>query len=194
MNSIELMVNEHKNIKRMLVVIRKYCFKVLKNEQVDYNDFYKIIDFVRNYADKHHHGKEEDYLFNRMIEEIKGPTEKLVKQGMLVEHDLGRLYMQNLEKALKALENGEEEAKIDIIANAVSYTDLLYRHIEKEDDVVYKFAERNLSKETLKKLDEDCERIERKLEKKEYKINIKILFMNLRKRLNKYKNNCINFI
>ncbi|EPY6469778.1 hemerythrin domain-containing protein [Clostridium sporogenes] len=161
MNSIELMVNEHKNIKRMLVVIRKYCFKVLKNQQVDYNDFYRIIDFVRNYADKHHHGKEEDYLFNRMIDEIKGPTEKLVKHGMLVEHDLGRLYMQNLEKALKALENGEEEAKIDIIANAVSYTDLLYRHIEKEDDVVYKFAERNLSKETLKKLDEDCKRIEK---------------------------------
>ncbi len=152
MNSIELMVNEHKNIKRMLAVIRKYCFKVLKNQQLDYNDFYRIIDFVRNYADKHHHGKEEDYLFNRMIEEIKGPTEKLVKHGMLVEHDLGRLYMQNLEKALKALENGEEEAKIDIIANAVSYTDLLYRHIEKEDDVVYKFAERNLSKESLKKI------------------------------------------
>ncbi len=148
MNSIELMVNEHKNIKRMLAVIRKYCFKVLKNKEVDYNDFYRIIDFVRNYADKHHHGKEEDYLFNRMVDEIKGPTEKLVKHGMLVEHDLGRLYMQNLEKALKALENGEEEAKIDIIANAVSYTDLLYRHIEKEDDVVYKFAERNLSKET----------------------------------------------
>ncbi|AJD31198.1 hemerythrin domain-containing protein [Clostridium sporogenes] len=166
MNSIELMVNEHKNIKRMLAVIRKYCFKVLKNQQLDYNDFYRIIDFVRNYADKHHHGKEEDYLFNRMIEEIKGPTEKLVKHGMLVEHDLGRLYMQNLEKALKALENGEEEAKIDIIANAVSYTDLLYRHIEKEDDVVYKFAERNLSKETLKKLDEDCKRIEKEAKEK----------------------------
>ncbi|HDK7173954.1 hemerythrin domain-containing protein [Clostridium sporogenes] len=166
MNSIELMVNEHKNIKRMLAVIRKYCFKVLKNQQLDYNDFYRIIDFVRNYADKHHHGKEEDYLFNRMIDEIKGPTEKLVKHGMLVEHDLGRLYMQNLEKALKALENGEEEAKIDIIANAVSYTDLLYRHIEKEDDVVYKFAERNLSKESLKKLDEDCKRIEREAKEK----------------------------
>ena len=117
MNSIELMINEHKNIKRMLAVIRKYCFKVLKNKEVDYNDFYRIIDFVRNYADKHHHGKEEDYLFNRMVDEIKGPTEKLVKHGMLVEHDLGRLYMQNLEKALKALENGEEEAKIDIIFN-----------------------------------------------------------------------------
>ncbi|AVQ46383.1 hemerythrin domain-containing protein [Clostridium botulinum] len=166
MNSIELMVNEHKNIKRMLAVIRKYCFKLLKNKEVDYNDFYRIIDFVRNYADKHHHGKEEDYLFNRMVDEIKGPTEKLVKHGMLVEHDLGRLYMQNLEKALKALENGEEEAKIDIIANAVSYTDLLYRHIEKEDDVVYKFAERNLSKETLKKLDEDCKRIEKEAKEK----------------------------
>lgn len=166
MSAIQLMVDEHKNIKRMLGVIRKYCFKVLKNEEVDYKDFYKIIDFVRNYADKHHHGKEEDYLFNRMIEEIKGPAEKLVRQGMLVEHDFGRLYMQNLEKALIAFEKGEEEAKLDIIANAIGYTDLLHRHIEKEDDVVYKFAERSLSKETLEQLDADCEKVEEEAKKK----------------------------
>lgn len=64
MNCIELMVDEHKNIKRMLEVIRKYCSRILNGENVDYDDFYKIIEFVRNYADKHHHGKEETMLFN----------------------------------------------------------------------------------------------------------------------------------
>lgn len=166
MSAIQLMIDEHTNIKRMLVVIRKYCFKILKDQDVDYKDFYKIIDFVRNYADKHHHGKEEDYLFNRMVEEIKGPAEKLVKHGMLVEHDLGRLHIQNLEKALKSLEHGVEEAKLDIIANAVGYADLLYRHIEKENDIVYKFAERSLSKETLEQLDLDCEEVEKKASEK----------------------------
>lgn len=93
MNAIELMIEEHKNIKRMLKVIRGYCYKVLKNENVDYNDFYKIIDFVRNYADKHHHSKEENILFtimDRQFNMIKsGPI-----MGMLIEHDMGRLYMQ----------------------------------------------------------------------------------------------------
>ncbi|MGI5998692.1 MAG: hemerythrin domain-containing protein, partial [Lutispora sp.] len=77
MNSINIMMMEHQNILKMLEVTRKYCLKVLKNEAVAYEDFYKIIDFVRNYADKHHHGKEEIMLFNRMTEELGFAAEKL---------------------------------------------------------------------------------------------------------------------
>lgn len=161
MNCIELMVEEHVYIKRMLAVIRKYCYKILKDEEVQYEDFYKIIDFVRNYADKHHHGKEESMLFNRMAEEMGPAAEKLVKHGMLVEHDLGRLHMQDLENALKQVLEGDDEARLDVIANAISYTHLLHRHIQKEDDVVYKFAARNLDPATMEKLNRECEQYER---------------------------------
>ncbi|NLM43903.1 MAG: hemerythrin domain-containing protein [Clostridiales bacterium] len=164
MNSINTMMMEHKNILRMLEVTRKYCLKILKNEVVDYDDFYKIIDFVRNYADKHHHGKEEMMLFNRMTEELGTIAEKLVKHGMLVEHDLGRLYMSELEEALKKLEAGNEEAKLDIIASAMGYVNLLKRHIHKEDNVVYKFAENNLKKETLNIIDDESANFEKKAE------------------------------
>jgi hemerythrin-like domain-containing protein len=156
MKAINMMVEEHNNIKRVLKVIRKYCISILNGVDIDYKDFYKIIDFVRIYADKHHHGKEEVLLFNKMIDEIKGPAEKLVKHGMLVEHDLGRLFIQNLESSLKSYEAGNSDSRVDIIANAIGYADLLERHIAKEDDVVYKFAESKLSKETLDKLDEEC--------------------------------------
>jgi len=164
LNSINTMMMEHKNILRMLEVTRKYCLKILKNEVVDYDDFYKIIDFVRNYADKHHHGKEEMMLFNRMTEELGTTAEKLVKHGMLVEHDLGRLYMSELEEALKKLEAGNEEAKLDIIASAMGYVNLLKRHIHKEDNVVYKFAENNLKKETLNIIDDESANFEKKAE------------------------------
>ncbi len=160
MNCIELMVEEHVYIKRMLAVIRKYCYKILKGEEVQYEDFYKIIDFVRNYADKHHHGKEESMLFNRMVDEMGPAAEKLVKHGMLVEHDLGRLHMQDLENALKQVLEGDDEARLDVIANAISYTHLLHRHIQKEDDVVYKFAEKNLNPTTMEKLNRECEQYE----------------------------------
>ena len=119
MNCIELMVEEHKNIKRMLAVIRKYCYKILKNEKVQYEDFFVLIDFVRNYADKHHHGKEETLLFDRMVNEMGPAAEKLVRHGMLVEHDLGRLHMQELEAAVRRVLNGDDEARLDVIANAV---------------------------------------------------------------------------
>lgn len=90
MNCMDLMVEEHKNIKRMLAIIRKYCYKILKNEAVQYEEFYRIIDFVRNYADKHHHGKEETLLFDKMMHELGPTAEKLIRHGMFVEHDLGR--------------------------------------------------------------------------------------------------------
>ena len=123
-------------------------FKKLKK------DFDKIIDFVRNYADNHHHKKEEKILFVKMVEELGEPAEKAVKQGMLVEHDLGRLHIRELVEALDKLKAGEEEAKLDVIANAISYSHLLTRHIDKEDRVIYKFAERNLKRENKLKCKE----------------------------------------
>lgn len=164
MDCIELMVEEHKNIKRMLSVIRKYCYRILKNEEVQYEDFFIIIDFVRNYADKHHHGKEETLLFDKMMDELGSTAEKLVRHGMYVEHDLGRLHIQELEIAIRRVLDGDDEAKLDVIANAISYTHLLHRHIDKEDSVVYKYAQNNLEKGTMELLDKECERLEKEAE------------------------------
>ena len=155
MNGIELLVEEHKYIKRMLVVVRKACLGVMKGEDINYEDFKNIIDFIRKYADNHHHGKEEKLLFNRMVSEIGGAAEKLVKHGMLVEHDLGRQFIMGIEEALAEVEGGNYEARLDVIANAISYTHLLYRHIDKEDNVAYPFAQRALSSDTLISFDQD---------------------------------------
>ncbi|MBU5454471.1 hemerythrin domain-containing protein [Caproiciproducens sp. MSJ-32] len=160
MDGIVLMIDEHKNIKRMLKVIRKACLDVMNGKEIDFTDFEKMIDFVRNYADKHHHEKEEKILFNRMVDEIGGAAEKLVKFGMLVEHDFGRLYIKELEESLAKVKAGDNEAKLDVIANAISYTHLLSRHIDKEDNVAYPFARRKLCKETLNKVNMECNTFE----------------------------------
>ncbi|GAA0078426.1 hemerythrin domain-containing protein [Clostridium sp. CTA-5] len=156
MNAIDIMMEEHRYIGRMLNVVRKACFKLLKEDEVNYEDVYLMIDFIKNYADGHHHNKEEIILFNRMVENLGALGEKTIKHGMLVEHDLGRLYIKNLEEALENLKNGDEEAKLDVIANAISYTHLLKRHIEKEDNVIYKFAQRELKTDILENIDKEC--------------------------------------
>ena len=156
MNAIEIMMEEHQYILRMLKVVRKACYKVLQGSEIDYEDFNLIIDFIRNYADGHHHNKEEIMLFNRMVENLGALGEKTIKYGMLVEHDLGRLYVNNLVTALEKTKEGNEEAKLDVIANAISYTDLLNRHIDKEDNVIYKFAQRELKNDILELVDMEC--------------------------------------
>lgn len=161
MNGIQLMVEEHKTIKRMLEVIRSYCLRIINGKEVEGQDVFKMIDFVRSYADKHHHGKEEDLLFKFMTEELGSTAEKLVRNGMLVEHDLGRLYMRELEEATEKMIEGDEEAKVDVIGHAMSYYHLLQRHIDKEDGMVYKYGEDNLSKETLERVNRETEILEK---------------------------------
>ncbi|QGU96313.1 hemerythrin domain-containing protein [Clostridium bovifaecis] len=160
MDAIDVMVEEHRNIERMLEVVRKVCIKIVNQEEVDYKNFYKIIDFVRNYADKHHHSKEETILFGKLSAGEGNHIGKVSVEGMLVEHDLGRLFIMNLENALKKYEEGDKDSRVDIIANSIGYADLLKRHIFKENNALYRFARKNLSKEDLEEINEKCKELE----------------------------------
>ena len=65
--SVILMEEDHANINRALGVIRNICLQLMQGGEVPDEDFREIIEFVREYADKHHHGKEEKYLFPVMV-------------------------------------------------------------------------------------------------------------------------------
>ena len=160
MNSIEIMMEEHKYIARMLKVVRNACIKFMNEDYISYEHFYEMIDFIRSYSDAHHHGKEELFLFKEMEDRIDSIGTKLIRNGMLVEHDLGRLYIIQLVEAIEDYRSGETERKIDIIANAVSYTHLLERHIAKEDEVIYSFGTKKLSKEVMDEIDRKSEEFE----------------------------------
>jgi hemerythrin-like domain-containing protein len=155
MDSIKLMMEEHQYILRMLAVVRKACLLIMKGEDINYGDFDRMIDFIRNYSDAHHHGKEEKLLFNEMVEHLGNLGSKMVNQGMLIEHDMGRLYIRELVSSLELTKQGDDEARIDVIANAISYTHHLKRHIDKEDKVIYTFAKKHLPEEIIDKVNQD---------------------------------------
>ncbi len=159
-NSLDLLVEEHKNIKRVLKVIRKASLDIFNGGEVDAQDFEDMIDFVRNYADKHHHGKEEKFLFAEMINNLGPLADKLITHGMLVEHDLGRLYMNDAHEALDKVREGDNESKLDLVANVMGYAYLLNRHIDKEDSVVFTFAQKQMPKEVMEKVDADSHKFE----------------------------------
>ena len=166
MTSIEIMVEEHKNIVRMLKVVRAASYEILQGKEINYEDFDKMIDFIKNYADVHHHGKEEKFLFKEMVDNLGKIGENLIKSGMLVEHDWGRLFISELISALEKVKNGNEESKIDVIANAVGYANHLSRHIKKEDELVYTFAEKKLEPGILGHVNAQTDEFEKEAEEK----------------------------
>lgn len=160
MNSIQLMVEEHVNIMRMLKVVRNACNGILQGEEINYEDFDKMIDFIRIYADVHHHGKEEKFLFKEMVDRLGKMGANLITHGMLVEHDWGRLFIRELKEALERTKAGDEESRLDVIANAVGYANHLARHIAKEDQVVYTYAEKQLEKEVIEAVNRQTKEFE----------------------------------
>lgn len=149
MNAILCMMEEHRNIERMLAVVRHACYGILEGSDICQEDFADMIDFIRGYADAHHHGKEEAILFEEMKQHLGVMGKNLITHGMLVEHDYGRLYIKELERALMRVTAGETMAKLDVISNAVGYTNLLQRHITKEDTVVFPFGVKKLPSEVM---------------------------------------------
>ncbi len=181
--SVEIMMEEHRYIERMLKVVRAICTKIMSGADIDYSDFEEVMDFVRKYADEHHHGKEEKFLFKEMQEHLGKIGENLVTHGMLVEHDYGRLYMLELRAALERVKAGDEESKLDVIANAISYTHLLERHIAKEDEIVYTYGAKYLPQEVIYEVD----RLTEEFEEKTKEAGIQMKYIDLLKRLeNKY--------
>lgn len=159
--AIDVLMNEHDYILRFANAMKKKCMQVLETGDMDTEIFKKALDFVRNYADKYHHGKEEKYLFVSMLKDLGELANKLINMGMLVEHSMGRLFMQNLEIAINEYDNSSSlESKLDILTFMTAYVDLIVRHATKENEVVFTFADRALKENSKFDLDEQTRAFE----------------------------------
>jgi hemerythrin-like domain-containing protein len=132
--------DEHQNILKVIGALVQECDAIDGGKEVDREFFSKAVDFIRNYADKFHHAKEEDILFK----ELDRPGVEMhcdPRQQMLHEHDLGRSFV-------KGIENGVSQAKKEqVVENARGYARLLQEHIYKEDNILYPMAENALGEE-----------------------------------------------
>lgn len=158
---IEILVEEHENITDKINEIELSCLLFMEKNEIDIQEFRNYVKFIREYADGTHHKKEEDILFREMLKKLGRTAENLIKNGMLVEHDLARLYVMELSNALDRYEEKREDLdKLCIIGNAMSYVYLLRRHIEKENGVVYPYAQRNLEPELMLELSLEAEKFD----------------------------------
>lgn len=135
------LVAEHVLIKRMLALIEKLAPLTAKGEFNDWQFYLDGVDFIRQYADRFHHAKEEDILFEALVENGM-PRQNSPVAAMLMEHDLGRGYVKNFADAAQEALKGASGKEETIAANALAYAALLREHIAKEDDILYPLAER----------------------------------------------------
>jgi hemerythrin-like domain-containing protein len=120
--------------------------------------FEKAVEFLRGFADKCHHGKEEDLLFKRMAE--RGfPTQGGPIAVMLSEHQAGRAFIRGMAEAAARI-GSDQQAGPQLRDNGRGYIELLRNHIAKENQVLFPMADRALSAEDQHDLAHAFERFE----------------------------------
>ena len=133
-----ILSKEHQNILKVVNALLAESSALEKGKQLDKGFFLQAVDFIRNYADKFHHAKEEDILFKEMckpgVEMHCNPTDQ-----MRYEHDLGRGFVKEMESGLN------EGSKKKVAENARNYAQLLQEHIYKEDNILYPLADSALN-------------------------------------------------
>ena len=158
MKAIEYLVKEHDQITKFLDRLEEECLSILKDKTIDEEFFRASISFIREFADGIHHKKEEDILFKYMLEELGVLGEKVIKNGMLVEHQLARSYVFKLENSLNSYKRTKDDRDIlQIIANSMAYVNLLREHIDKENSTVYTFAEDRLKDDIKEKIEKESD-------------------------------------
>ena len=155
-----VMVEEHRLILRMIALVEHNARLVEEGRFEDWDFFIDAVDFIRNYADRFHHAKEEDVLFKELVKNGM-PAQNSPVAAMLMAHDEGRAFVKAMEAAAKKAQGGDREAVGDIVTNAKGYTTLLRDHIDKEDNILYPLAERVLPGERRPGMVESYEKAER---------------------------------
>ena len=154
-------MHEHRLVERMLNILNEASRKIAAGGDVDVDLFEKAIDFIKTFADRCHHMKEEGELFPT-IEQKGIPKEGGPIGMMLHEHSIGRGYVRGMEEALRRYKAGDKSQAQVLVQNARGYANLLAQHIMKEDNILYPMANRVLNDADRKKLDSQFERIEEK--------------------------------
>ncbi|QQS51264.1 MAG: hemerythrin domain-containing protein [Bacteroidota bacterium] len=155
-NITQILSDEHQTILKVIDAALQECEAIEKGKAIEAGFFQKVIDFIKNYADKFHHAKEEDILFKAMLENIEHLHCNPIPV-MLHEHDEGREYVKGMELGLANSDTGQ------ILENARGYCYLLQQHIYKEDNVLYPMAEEALSDEQKDAVNQKYQKVELKL-------------------------------
>jgi len=137
----QTLVEEHRLILRVIALLEKNAPRTAKGVYRNWQFYLDGVDFIRNYADRFHHAKEEDVLFESLVTNGM-PRENSPIAAMLMEHDQGRAYVKAMESAARDALSGKPGCEQIIAENALAYAELLREHIAKEDSILYPLAER----------------------------------------------------
>jgi hemerythrin-like domain-containing protein len=164
---------DHEIIEKVLKALEVTVSLFKEGNDINIDIMRDTADFITNFIDRCHHGKEEEGLFPA-LNECGLPKEQGPIAVMLMEHEEGRRLANMLSKAIEDYSK-DPKYKDEIIKIAESYIALITHHIWKENNILFNLADMLLSDkaESINKRLDDIE--EKKISKDEHEEYIKFV-------------------
>jgi hemerythrin-like domain-containing protein len=133
---------EHRLIEKMLEFVKQQVSLIDTQKSINPVIVDTVVDFIKTYADRTHHGKEEDILFRELSKKQMSAEDQKGMDELVEEHRYGRRLVQELVQARKRYVAGSNEALGVIRENLALLADFYPKHIEKEDKVFFPNTEK----------------------------------------------------
>lgn len=148
-------MTEHRLIEQVLLSLATFAEQIEAGRALPRESVAAFAAFFREFADKCHHGKEEDRLFVQM-NQAGFPRERGPIAVMLAEHDEGRRQVRALAEIGHGQGTLSPEERQSVILHARAFIPLLLAHIQKEDTVLYPMAMQHVPAAVMSELDASC--------------------------------------
>jgi hemerythrin-like domain-containing protein len=122
----------------------------------------EIVDFITNFADQRHHGKEEQLLFPA-LERSGIPRQGGPLAVMEHEHQIERELMADLRQSIELYADGDAPATRRFVEAGRAFLSLLVGHIEKEDSILFRIGDEVLDEALKAKLVEEFKQLDASL-------------------------------
>ncbi|MFH1248981.1 MAG: hemerythrin domain-containing protein [archaeon] len=124
---------EHRLIERMICIMNCETTRIKKENSLNIELIDSIIDFIKTYADKLHHGKEEYILFRDLSKKEMTEEHRKMMDELIHEHVVGREYVKRLVDAKEKYKKGDKSAIAQAVYSMETLAKFYPEHIAKED-------------------------------------------------------------
>jgi hemerythrin-like domain-containing protein len=140
-------MREHRLIERMLATVERGLAEVEATQRIDPLFVDAAVDFIRTYADRTHHGKEEDILFAELGGRQLSDDDRQAMDELVEDHVFARRTTQAIAAANEQYRRDDAEALPAIVSGLRTLCDFYPPHIAREDKAFFPAARAYFSDE-----------------------------------------------
>jgi hemerythrin-like domain-containing protein len=151
---IDILLEEHRNIEKLLAVLEQELHVFDQNDSPDYEILQAVIDYFQHYPEGYHHPK-EDILFEKL--QLHDPAAAKRIGDVEDEHELESERLNRFAEAVSDILAGREylrQSFHDLVREFIEYQ---RQHMDKEERLLFPAAAKALRPEDWAEIDSRIE-------------------------------------